>query len=247
MTSAKDILIQRIGANDAARICRALHYSGGVKTNSQLHLGAFIGNRCGGVMSFGPSIDKKRMIGLVRDTAWNGFVELNRMAFSEWMPRNGESRSLAMAFRYLRKHAPHVEWIVSFADATRCGDGGIYRASGFVLTQIKRNTTMVLLPDGRVVANKTLGNDPTENAQWWRARGAVPLAGFQLRYVYFLNPDARARLTVPEVPFSAIAEAGASMYRGKKRAGSDTSDTPGDHPGEGGAAPTSALSSENHL
>ena len=34
-------------------------------------------------MQFGPSINKKGTIRLVRNTKWNGFIELNRMAFSE--------------------------------------------------------------------------------------------------------------------------------------------------------------------
>jgi hypothetical protein len=52
-----------------------------------------------------------------------------------------------------------------------------------------------------------------------RAGGAALLQGFQLRYVFFLNPAARARLTVPEIPFSAIADAGARMYLGRRIAG----------------------------
>lgn len=41
------------------------------------------------------------------------------------------------------------------------------------------------------------------------------LSGFQLRYVYFLDKSYRKRLTVPELPFSAIDEAGAGMYKGQ--------------------------------
>jgi hypothetical protein len=120
----------------------------------------------------------------------------------------------------IRKQYPHVEWIVSFADGTQCGDGTIYRASGFLLTGIKENKTILLMPDGSIVADKTLNNSnyilKGESAGYWKKNGAAPLVGFQLRYVYFLNPAARARLTVPVLPFSAIEKAGASMYRGKK-------------------------------
>ena len=242
MGDAKKIRLQPIAAKDANRLVRALHYSGKVTQNSQLHFGAFLDGRCGGVLSFGPSIDKRKTQRLVQGTLWNGFLELNRMAFAEWMPRNGESRALGIAMRLIRKHYPHIEWVVSFADATQCGDGTIYRAAGFVLTGVKRNSSMLRMPDGSVVADKTLNNHPVYNSGYWKKRGAKPLVGFQIRYIYFLNPDARPRLAVPELPYSAIAEAGASMYRGKTSARSDTSDTPGDQSGEGGAAPTLALS-----
>ena len=49
----------------------------------------------------------------------------------------------------------------------------------------------------------------------YKEAGFTPLPGFQLRYLYLLDPTARERLTVPVLPFSAIDAAGARMYRGK--------------------------------
>ena len=46
--------------------------------------------------------------------------------------------------------------------------------------------------------------------------GGVILTGYQLRYIYFVDPSARERLTVPEIPFSRIDELGAGMYKGEK-------------------------------
>ena len=51
----------------------------------------------------------------------------------------------------------------------------------------------------------------------FREMGAKPKEGFQLRYIYFLDPEARSRLTVPEIPYSEIEQRGAKMYRGKKQ------------------------------
>lgn len=247
MGSAKDIRIEPISSADARRIVKRLHYSGKVASNSQLHLGVFMGDRCGGAMQFGPSLDKRKIVGLVEGTPWNGFIELNRLALADWLPRNSESRALGVAMRMLRKSYPWLQWVVSFADATQCGDGTIYRAAGFVLTGIKVNKQM-LNWNGRIVAKKTLDNEnyPRPNGRYYSrvliASGeAVPLPGFQLRYIYFLDPSARARLTVPEIPFSEIARRGAAMYRGVARAPEASSDAPADQAGEGGAAPTPAL------
>lgn len=217
--TAKQIRIEPISSADASTMVRRLHYSGKVAQNSQLHLGAFLHGKLEGVMQFGPSMDKRKLLPLVRGTKWNGFLELNRMAFSERLPRNSESRALGVAMRLIRRAYPHIEWIVSYADATQCGDGTIYRASGFLLTGIKVNRTMLLMPDGSVTADLTLncsGRKDGRTSGWWKKHGAVSLDGFQLRYVYFLNPEARSRLTVPVLPFSAIERAGAGMYRGKQ-------------------------------
>jgi len=234
MASAKDLIVKPISAADANRIVKSLHYSGKVVQNSQLHLGVFLNGRCGGAMQFGPSLDKRKIQPLVSGTLWNEFLELNRMAFADWLPRNSESRCIAYAMRWIRKTYPHIKWIVSFADGTQCGDGTIYRASGFVLTGIKENTTIVVRPDG-TVGSELLGGQHV---------GGDAVPGFMLRYLYFIDPASRERLTVPIIPFSEIARRGAGMYRGKPRAGSAGSGTSPDQGGRGGATPTPALSSK---
>lgn len=241
MASAKDIVIKPISAQAANALVKRVHYSGKVVNNSTLHLGAFLSDKLEGVMSFGSPMDKRKTLPLVEGTQWNGMLELNRMAFSDVLPRNSESRALAVAFRMIKKHYPHIEWVLSFSDGTQCGDGTIYRASGFVLTGVKKNTTMLLMPDGSIKADKTLNHHPTKKSGWWKRNGAKPIAGYQLRYIYFLNPAARQRLTVPILPFSKIDEMGAGMYKGKpKRAKGLES---GDHPDQGGSTPTSTLQS----
>ena len=244
MGRAKDIIVKPIAASDARRLIKQWHYSGKVVNNSQLHLGAFLDGKCGGVMQFGPSLDKRKIVGLVRGTLWNEFIELNRMAFAEWMPRNGESRSLAAAFRIMRKAYPQLKWVISFADATQSGDGGIYRASGFALTGIKENDQIWKAPQGDMFSRTSLTDGRSKQQQQQASRivsrvtptkgehckdtgaasmkkyieaGFEPLEGFQLRYIYFLHPEERVNLTVPELPFSKIAEMGAGMYRGIKR------------------------------
>lgn len=257
MGDAKRLVVRPISAKNASEIIRSLHYSGKTVQNSQLHLGVFLDGKCGGAMQFGPSLDKRKMLGLVEGTLWNEFIELNRMAFADWLPRNGESRALGFAFRWMRKQYPHLKWCVSFADGTQCGDGTIYRASGFALTGIVSSSNLVRRADGEVIHKMTLESNPTAarpelggksyyditngkyNLQAYvRATGGVVVPGFQLRYIYFIDPMARQRLTVPIIPFSEIAKRGASMYRGKSRVQSVASDTAPIQGEEGGAIPT---------
>jgi len=247
---AKAIHVAPIARKDADALVKRVHYSGTVVNNSRVHLGVFYQDRLEGAMQFGPSTDIRRTLGLVKDTGWNDFIELNRMAFSEALPRNSESRAISVAMRLLKQHAPHLQWVISFADGTQCGDGTIYRASGFVLTNIKRNVQILRLPNGVTVNKKTLDNpnhrapDGRFGSALAREQGATPIPGFQLRYVYFLDPTARARLTVPILPFSEIERRGAGMYRGESRAASIDGDAPGLQPGEGGSTPTAALHTE---
>ena len=103
MATAKDIHVAPISQKDAATLVKRVHYSGKIVNNSQLHFGVFLNNKLEGVMSFGASMDKRRVCALVEGTLWNNFLELNRMAFSEALPRNSESRALSIAFKLIKK------------------------------------------------------------------------------------------------------------------------------------------------
>lgn len=255
MASAKDIDVAPISAKDAGALVKRVHYSGKVVQNSQLHLGVFLDGRLEGAMQFGPSLDKRKVQGLVEGTLWNGFLELNRMAFSDRLPRNSESRAIGIAMRMIRKAYPHIEWVISFADGAQCGDGTIYRASGFVLTGIRPNGQIIKFPDGLVETRLVLTDSRRprrlEVAKRYGIKagsgaslapffevGAKAIPGYQLRYLYFLNPAARQRLTVPILPFGKIEEVGAGMYRGKARAKDQDAGHP---PALGGETPTRTL------
>ena len=115
MGRAKEITVAVIPAKIANDFIKRVHYSGKVVPNSQVHFGAFLAGDLHGVMSFGPSTDKSKLIGLVEGTGWNEFTELNRLAFDDQLPRNSESRAISIAIRLFKKNAPQVKWIISFA------------------------------------------------------------------------------------------------------------------------------------
>jgi hypothetical protein len=269
-TSAKEIRVAPISRQDADSVVKRLHYSGKVVMNSQLHFGVFLRGRLEGAMQFGPSLDKRKIQNLVNGTGWNSFIELNRMAFSERLPRNSESRAMSVAFRIMRSAYPHIEWVVSFADGAQCGDGTIYRAAGFVLTGIKKNTQVWAAPSGEKFSRTSLTDGRSKQQQQqarevisrtsmtkagnnhhtgaasmkaYSAAGFEPIPGFQLRYVYFLNKAARERLTAPVLPFDKIYELGAGMYRGERvtRSSRTKEQDAGPPPALGGVTPTRAL------
>jgi len=211
MGTAKDIVLKVIPSNIANTFIKKHHYSGKVVPNSQLHFGAFLNNTLHGVMSFGPSINKKGSINLVKNTKCNEFLELNRLAFDEYLPKNSESRCISIALKLIKQNAPHIKWIISFADATSCGDGTIYRASGFLLVGIAKNTALrINYKTGDVMhVIQAYHKKISKEFNSWK-----PLDGYQLRYIYLL--DKSCELTVPILPYSKIDEIGAGMYKGKK-------------------------------
>jgi hypothetical protein len=211
MGRAKEIIVKVISSKIANDFCKRHHYSGSVVQNSVLHFGCFLDNRLHGVLQYGNSIDKRNCIGFVDSglnerQAWNTFLELNRMAFDDYLPKYSESRCIAITIRLIKKNAPQIKWILSYADGTQCGDGTIYRASGFKLVGVNKNSTIYRLQNG-----KTKAKHGTSKADF---TGATKLEGYQLRYIYLI--DKKARITLPILPFSKIDELKAGMYKGKK-------------------------------
>jgi hypothetical protein len=169
----------------------------------------------------------------VADTGWNEMLELNRMAFDDYLPRYSESRCIAISIKLIKKNAPQIKWILSFSDGTQCGDGTIYRASGFVLTNIVTNKNTCKLPSGEVIHKMTLESNPTSarkelnGKSYYQLTGGkydftkyvnevqgTVLIGYQLRYVLIL--DKNSKLNCQILPFEKIDELGAGMYKGKK-------------------------------
>jgi hypothetical protein len=185
MGRAKEIIVKVIASAVANQFVKKHHYSGKVVNLSNLHFGAFLDEKLHGVMSFGPPMDKRTVLSLVDsgkescNEKWNEMLELNRMAFDDYLPKNSESRCISVAIKLIKKNAPQIKWILSYSDGTQCGDGTIYRASGFLLTQINKNSTIYQLASGEVVAKR---GDSKYNFT-----GSKPLVGFQNRYIYLID------------------------------------------------------------
>ena len=95
-----------------------------------------------------------------------------------------------------------------------------YRALRYL--QQKYKTTDMLLITSKPVNDETIAlckamgiEHKYRTISEWIKLGAKRMKGFQLRYIYFLDPKYRKRLTVPEIPFSKIDEMGAGMYKGE--------------------------------
>ena len=217
MGRAKEIIVKVIPAKIANDFVKKHHYSGKVVPNSTLHFGCFLDDKLHGVMSYGCSMQKSSIIGLVQPCLWNEMLELNRMAFDDYLPKYSESRCIAISIKLIKKNAPHIKWILSFADGTQCGDGTIYRASGFVLTSVKENSSIIKLSNGDIVASMTYTKGKNILSQGGRAgipQDAEKLNGNMFRYIYLI--DKTCKITVPILPFSKIDEMGAGMYKGEK-------------------------------
>lgn len=241
MFTAKDIEIRLINRDAAAEVVKRFHYSGKVTNNSQVHFGVFLNGTLQGALQFGPPIDKRRM-GQNLGIGMNEMLELNRMALSDACPKNSESRAISICLRMLKKQYPFLRVVVSFADACQCGDGTIYRASGFKLHSFKKNNSLLVSESGAIEFNHGTKKRPTVIAKKsLDSTKLKPLPGYQMKYLYFFDKGLEKRFAF--VPFDKIPRE-VRMYKGKSLCAEskDIVAVP-DQGTEGGENPTSALHS----
>lgn len=229
MFTAKDLVIKSITSETARKVVSMYHYSGKSTQNSQIHFGVFLNGSLQGALQFGPSIDKRRMAQNL-GVGMNEFLELNRMALSDKLPKNSESRAISICLRILKKQYPFLKFIISFADACQCGDGTIYRASGFKLHSFKKNNSLFVNVSGEidskhgtkktreVIAKKALDNSLTEDGEYLSSKlkreGKIKtLEGYQMKYLYFYDKDLEKKFKF--VNFDEIPDE-VRMYRGEK-------------------------------
>lgn len=228
--SAKDLTLRPVSGAVAGRFIVRHHYLRTYGPWPLVPLGIFDGRALVGAMTFAsPSIHGHRIL----DGAGRGAVlDLARLVLIDDTPRNSESRMISVAVREIARRYPRVELIRTFADACDCGDGTVYRAAGFLLTDIVENRTTYENADGVKIVDRSIGGRGYSHADV-AAAGFEPVPGFRLRYVRPLRPGVRERLNCEILPYSAITEAGAGMYLGEPRRPKHRDDAPGDPAGRG--------------
>ena len=228
MSRVKDIRVKVIPSKVGNDFIKKHHYSGKVASTGLLNFGFFLDNVLVGAAQFGRPINKYFHIGIVKNTGWNEFLELNRFVLIDEIQRNAESRVISICLKLIKKNAPHIKWVMSYADAIQCGDGTIYRASGFKLLNINKSGQLYVLPNGETLhlmalqgghysskRNSMLRSGYTDAKKYMvEVLRGKQLTGNQLKYIYLI--DKTCKITVPILPFSKIKEMGASMYKGKR-------------------------------
>lgn len=138
------------------------------------------------------------------------------------------SKIVSRSIRMVRESNDRLRMLISFADAKEQGHyGTIYQATNWVYTGTSNGVSAVVVSGKRMHLRAY-----QDKYKGTKNRPGVPIASMKHRYLYPLDKRAAEAAEKFRQPYP-------------KRARSDTSDTPGDQSGEGGAAPTLALSSKN--
>src|SRR6516162_1998324 len=218
--------------------CRHWHYSRKIPVGKLVKIGVWEGAKFIGAIIFGDGLLGPK--GIVYGGVDKFKVaEIVRIALRKH--EHAVSRMIAIAIKLLLRRCPGIELIVAFADQGENHHGGIYQASNFLYT----GTTEI----GRLFKHKLTGRILHNRA--------VSVNGYRSHFGHVrkvprhdecevISGTRKHRYFLPLTP--RMKEVAVRMQKSyPKRATSDTSDTPGVHPGEGRAARTVALQKATDL
>ena len=203
------------------------HYSHSMPVGKTVKIGAWENGKFIGVVIFayGANNNIGKPFGLEQTQC----CELVRIALT--MHTTPVSRVAAIAMRFLKSQSPGIKLVVSYADTAQGHHGGIYQAGNWTFCGTSKGASQYVL-NGRIVHSMQIQTFIRAGKIKSRKGLQVVKAGDKHKYLMPLDNEMKKRILPLAKPYP-------------KRAGSDTSDTPGFHPGKGGSLPTPALHSQS--
>jgi hypothetical protein len=178
------------------------HYLHSYPGATQFSFGVFVGLRLKGALLLGcGSAQAHRLVEGAKNI---DCATLTRLWLADDLPSNSESRVIAVVLRSLRRHTS-LKFLVSYADPTVGHVGTIYQASGWLYTGLSQPVPMYDLGDGILRHNRSVSTVlGTRNTSFLNSKGIEVKTVAQSekhRYVYFLDPSWRGRLTAQVLPY----------------------------------------------
>jgi hypothetical protein len=196
------------------------HYSESMPAGKLVKVGAWENGKFIGVVLFGRGANNN--IGKPYKLDQTAACELVRIALTNHI--TPVSKIAAIAMRFLKANSPGLRLIISYADPLQGHHGGIYQAGNWVYCG-KSSPQAAVIFQGKVMHKRT-----AEEKFGGIAGMKKSAVTSKHKYLMPLDNDMRKKIIPLAKPYP-------------KRASSETIDTPGIHPGEGGETPTDALHS----
>jgi hypothetical protein len=186
----------------AKRIIEKNHYLHSFPGGTKLAFGVLVVDRLQGALSLGAG--PANTYSLVYKAQPADCLVLTRLWLSDELPRNSESRVIAIVLRALKQHT-NIKFLVSYADPSQGHVGTVYQATGWLYTGLSEAMPLYDLGDGIARQSRSLAHGfGTHSVKHLVANGvSVKLIeqSPKHRYVFFLDPEWRTRLKPQVLPY----------------------------------------------
>lgn len=208
------------------------HYSEVLPVPPLVKVGAWEAGKFIGVVIFsrGANNNLLKPFGLLQTQG----CELTRVALTKHSVP--VSRIMRLALQFLKRNAPGLQLVVSFADPSEGHHGGIYQAGNWIYTGRQSSTIEYIAPDGKQWHGRMVSKDGKTKVQGkyrkcWRTDQCTPVEKQgKHRYLFPLDKAMKCKIEPLRKPYP-------------KRAGSSPVEHPVSNGEVGGSIPTPALNS----
>jgi len=186
---AKDLLVRN-------------HYLHTMPGGTKLAFGVFSSRRLMGAVTLG--VGPFNAHRLVSGATHDDCIALTRLWLDDSLPKNSESRVLAVVLRSLARHT-RMKFVVTYADPTAGHLGIIYQAGGWHYTGVSGPSVLYDLGDGVGRHSRTFGHSLGTRSLHYLRRHGTQVSPIERpgkhRYVYFLDKSWSDKLNVPVRPY----------------------------------------------
>lgn len=198
----QSIQVRPVSVKIAKEIIVRNHYLHTMPGGTKLAFGIFSGKHLMGTVTLG--VGPFNAHRLVSGATRGDCICLTRLWLADDLPKNSESRVLAVVLRSLVRNTT-LKFVVTYADPSAGHLGTIYQAGGWFYTGISGPSVHYDLGDGVGRHSRTLGHAlGTRSLRYLRRHGArvspIERPG-KHRYLYFLDKAWSDKLKVPVRPY----------------------------------------------
>jgi hypothetical protein len=198
----QSIVVRPIPQMAAKKIIIQNHYLHSFPGCTKLCFGAFMDNRLLGAITFGAG--PANAFRLVEGSSIDDCLTLTRLWLSPELPKNSESRIIAISIRYLKKYTK-LKFLVTYADPVQGHVGTIYQATGWLYTGLSEATPKFDVGDGIARHSRSFSHALGSHSLKYLSDCGLDIKVIpQLpkhRYIYLLDQSLRSSLHTQILPY----------------------------------------------
>lgn len=191
-----ELIVKPIDRKLARQMCEAHPHAQTLPNSSRYYMAAYIDGKPAGLAVWGwgimPRATPKHLFGDAGKI--EDYLELCRFFVYDWCPKNTASQFLSITHRIIRKYAPAIKWLYTYAAGFQGMLGGIYKAANYDYLGRTLCNSFIYIPNGGLVHNIALWHrygtiSGSNDSSLTKFKAIVPDAkrwcGYNFRYLYW--------------------------------------------------------------
>lgn len=200
------LIVRPVNRSVAREMCEAHPHAKTLPNTSKYYMVAYIDGKPAGLAVWGygimPRQTPKHLFGDAGHL--DDYLELCRFFVYDWCPKNTASQFLSITHRIIKKYAPWIKWLYTYAAGFQGMVGGIYKAANYEYMGRVLCNSFIYIPDVGLVHNiplwlryGSIGSSSNTGLKRFQkyVPGAKRWCGYNFRYIFWLcDAQEKARL-----------------------------------------------------